>query len=186
METGIDPTSIDKVQEPPMYVTQEERKAVRDKDKGRISGAEMLHRLRVVEQAIIDGKRGGEIVQHLEEEHKITVAYNTVKKYMARVRDKWESEDAVLRPIWRQRQLTKLHQVALKMENSKAWGPWVSCQRLIADVEGNLQPVKVQQMEADPFEGWTTEELRAFVRSEGKIRPKDKGNGVSVASETLH
>lgn len=153
----------------------------------RITDAELLYRLRVVEQALIDGKRGGEILDVLKNEHSRDVPYSTVASYMQRVRDKWEQEDAMLRPLWRERQLRKLHDVAATLEGKSEWGNWVKVQRLIADLEGNLAPVKVEHSQADPFEGWSLDELRRFIDTKGKEVPQrargesgGAGNGGTV------
>lgn len=134
------------------------------------SDAEQLFRLRIVEQAIIDGKRGGQIVEELKK-HGRVLTYNTAAMYMRRVRDKWALEDSLLRPIWRERQMRKLHDVAERLERGGYWGHWVSVQKLIADLEGNLAPVKVEHRQVEEFEGWTVEELETYVESKGQIRP---------------
>lgn len=140
-----------------------------------ISDVEMLYRLRIVEAALIDGKRGAEIIEALALEGRV-VPYSTVCDYMRRVRDKWEQEDSLLRPLWRERQLRKLHDVAAKLEKGMNWGHWVNVQKLIAQVEGNLAPQKLEvEHHSDPFDGWTIEELRRFVESEGKEIPSRFG-----------
>lgn len=137
---------------------------------GATSDAELLYRLRVVEQAIIDGKRGAQIQEELKN-HGRTVPYTTVMGYTRKVRDKWSHEDSLLRPIWRERQMRKLHDVAAILEAGGHWGHWVAVQKLIADLEGNLAPVKVEHKQVDQFEGWTVEELERYVESGGQFRP---------------
>lgn len=163
----------------------------------RISQAELLYRLRIVEQALIDGMRGGQVMEHLNSivGQKKPIPYTTVSHYMGRVKDKWEAEDKMLRPIWRERQLRKLHDVAHKLETQAAWAHWIAVQKLIADLEGNLAPVKVEHSHRDEFEGWTLEELREYIASDGKRIPEraltagegaGKTGSVFSSGETVH
>jgi hypothetical protein len=136
-----------------------------------ISDVELLFRLRIVERALIDGQRGAQVVEALAREGR-DVPYSTVSQYQRRVRDKWAAEDDQLRPIWRERQMRKLHDIAAKLERQQAWGHWVNVQRLIADVEGNNAPTKVEVTQREQFDGWTPKELRAFIASEGETVPE--------------
>jgi len=130
--------------------------------------AEELFRLRVVEQAIMDGKRGGQIIELFADLHNRTISANQLTRYMGMVRDKWEAEDSLLRPMWRERQIRKLHDIAGKLETLAAWSHWIAVQKLIADLEGNNAPLKVEQKTVDEFDGWSLEQLREFVKSEGE------------------
>lgn len=149
------------------------------------SDSEQLFRLRVVEQAIIDGKRGGQIREALKDVGR-DIPYSTVERYMRRVRDKWAHEDSLLRPIWRERQMRKLHDVADRLERGGHWGHWIACQKLIADLEGNLAPVKVEHKNVEEFDGWTVEELEAYVASKGQVRPERfvEGGGAAGPGHT--
>jgi len=138
----------------------------------RIPDAELLLRMRYVEQALIDGKRGQGVVDFLKEK-KINVKYGTVVSYMQRVRDRWEEDDALLRPIWRERQLRKLHDVAYELESMKEWKYWIQVQKLIAHIEGNLAPTQHKvETKTDAFEDWTLQELRDFVDTKGEAMPE--------------
>lgn len=137
-----------------------------------LSDADLLLRLRIVEQALIDGKRGGQVLEELNAALSLNVPYSTCADYMRRVRDKWELEDSMLRPIWRERQMRKVHEIAKEIEKDRAWGHWISAQRLIADLEGNLAPVKVDVTHRDQFEDWELDELKRYVKSEGKEIPE--------------
>ena len=138
---------------------------------GHIPKAERLFRFRIVEACLRDGKRGAEIVEELQA-HGRKVVWSQVSEYIADVKYKWEQEDAQLRPIWRERQLRKLHEVALKLEAPKTWGHWIRLQELIAKIEGNMAPEKVDvTTRTDEFEGWTVEELRQYVETDGRQIP---------------
>jgi hypothetical protein len=147
---------------------------------GATSDSEQLFRLRIVEQAIIDGKRGGQILEVLKG-HGRDISYSTLSMYMRRVRDKWAHEDSLLRPIWRERQMRKIHDVADRLERGGHWGHWIACQKLIADLEGNLAPVKVEHKQVEEFDGWTVEELEAYVASKGQVRPERFAEGSGTA-----
>lgn len=153
---------------------------------------ELLYRLRVVEACLLDGKRGGEIIEELQA-HGRTVPVSTVNHYIVRIRDKWEQEDSLVRPIRRERQTRKLHDVARKLEALGAWGHWIAVQKLIADLEGNLAPVKVEHSKADPFEDWSLDELRSYIESKGESVPERfiggsiaTGKRASDKTATLH
>ena len=149
------------------------------KNRGKVPGSggpatpdcELLFRMRIVEKCLLDGMRGGEIIEALQAEGR-TVPVSTVNHYIVRIRDKWNQEDSLLRPIRRERQTRKLHDVARKLEDAQAWGHWVAVQKLIADLEGNLAPVKVEHSQADPFEEWSLDELRAYIDSKGQSEPR--------------
>lgn len=136
-----------------------------------LTDAELLFRLRIVEACLLDGKRGGEVIEALKEAGR-TVPLSTVNHYIVRIRDKWEQEDSLVRPIRRERQTRKLHDVARKLEALGAWGHWIAVQKLIADLEGNLAPVKVEHSKADPFEDWSLDELRSYIESKGESVPE--------------
>lgn len=156
----------------------------------KITKAERLFRFRVVEQSMRDGKRGAEIMEDLHAVGRHCL-WPMVSEYIADVRYKWEMEDAQLRPIWRERQLRKLHEVSLKLEGPKTWNQWIRVQELIARVEGNLAPEKVDvTTRTDEFEGWSVTELRQYVETDGRFIPErfrsaraSKGNGSSLPWE---
>jgi hypothetical protein len=132
--------------------------------------AELLFRLRVVEAALLDGKRSGGVMEALKDEGRV-VPLSTVNGYILRIRDRWEMEDAMVRPMRRERQTRKLHDVAEKLEALGAWGHWIAVQKLIADLEGNLAPVKVEHKQVDQFEDWSLVELREYIDSDGEVIP---------------
>lgn len=138
---------------------------------GLIPKAERLFRFRLVEASLRNGKRGAEIMEELHSFGR-HVSWAQVSEYIADVRYKWEQEDAQLRPIWRERQLRKLHEIARQIEETKAWGHWIRLQELIAKVEGNFAPEKIDvTTHTDEFEGWTVEELKHYVESDGREIP---------------
>lgn len=138
---------------------------------GSITDAEALLRLRIVEQCLVDGKSVGAIMQELEEVHDRKLTYSAVSRYIVKVRDKWAREDALTGPVRRERQLRKLHEIAFRLEGLQAWGHWLGVQKLIADIEGNNAPLKVEHAPAEPFEGWSLKELQTYVESGGKAVP---------------
>ena len=163
---------------------------------GSVTRTELLYRLRIVEQALVDGKRGAEILAVLAASGR-KVSPGTLTRYIRMVRDKWGEEDALMRPIWRERQLRKLHDVAFKLEQSEAWSQWIQAQRLIADIEGNLAPTQVDHhLSVDPFDEWKLDELERYVQSQGRVIPARFADGSETTpalgevepgeSETVH
>lgn len=132
-----------------------------------------LH-LRLIERFLIMGKRGGQIIEAIHKEHGIMIDPGLFWDYVERIRDKWEREDRLLRPIWRERQLRKLHDVAERLEQKELWQSWIQLQKMIADIEGNYAPIKVEARAVDPFEGWTAEELQLFVEKGERPRRMKK------------
>lgn len=131
---------------------------------GRPSDAERLFRFRVVEEALRDGKRGSEIMDLLSEKGR-KCTWTTVSQYISDVIYKWEMEDAQLRPVWRERQLRKLHNVASLLELRGKWNVWIRVQELIAKIEGNLSPTKIDVSAQDDFEGWSLDELTRYIQN---------------------
>jgi hypothetical protein len=136
------------------------------------SRAERLFRLRVVEEAMVEGKRAAEVQEVLAAVGRV-VPTRTVADYIRAVRLKWEEEDRIHRKSTRARQLRDLYQTAALMKKSRAWASWVATQKLIADLEGNV-PERGQLPDETPagdFDGWSQEELDSYIVSGGEAEP---------------
>lgn len=138
----------------------------------KISRAEMLLRIRVVEGLMLRGFLGRDVQRALDKQFGKTIPWYTVQKYIRHVAAMWEEEDALARPYRRARQLRQLHDVADQLMEDKAWREWLETQRLIARIEGNEAPLQHELSVHSKFEGWTVEELEAYAQSNGKTVPK--------------
>jgi len=136
------------------------------------SRAERLFRLKVVEEAMVSGKRAAAVQEALAKAGRVVPA-RTVGDYIRAVRLKWEEEDKLHSRSTRQRQLRDLYATAEEMKANRAWASWVSCQKLIADLEGNFPkddgPTATDAPE--DFAGWSREELDAYIASGGEAEP---------------
>lgn len=137
----------------------------------RISRAEMILRVRIVEGLMLRGFLGRDVQRGLEQQFKQTIPWNTVQKYVRHVAAMWEEEDALARPYRRQRQLRQLHDVADQLLDRKAWKEWLETQRLIARIEGNEAPLQHELSVRSKFDGWSVEELESYAASAGKTVP---------------
>lgn len=146
--------------------------------------AERLFRLKVVEEAMIKGARGGAIQEALAKVGRV-VPQRTITDYIRAIRLKWEEEDKLFSRATRQRQLRNLYLKAESMANGKAWSAWVSCQKLIADLEGNYPKddgAHLGTAGPEDFAGWSETELDQYVESGGEKEPKWIKHARSAAS----
>ncbi len=93
----------------------------------------------------------------------------TLDDYMARVRAQWDEETKAEAPTRRARQLRRLYGHVRTMLNRGRLNDLANMERLIAQIEGNLAPIKVE--ETKPSRGWDSlsdDELEAF-RQTGKL-----------------
>lgn len=141
-------------------------------DRVQTTRAERLFRLRVVEEAMIEGKRAAAVQEALAKVGRAVPA-RTVTDYIRAVRLKWEEEDKLHSGATRQRQLRDLYETARSMKAAKAWSAWVATQKLIADLEGNFPKDDglPDGAGSEDFSGWSDEELDAYIESGGVKEP---------------
>lgn len=99
----------------------------------------------------------------------IAMPPRTLDDYMHRVRAAWDEEGKQEAPTRRARQLRRLYGHIRTMIQRGRYNDLANMERLIAQVEGNLAPMKVET--GPPKRGWddlTDDELEAF-RQTGKL-----------------
>lgn len=99
----------------------------------------------------------------------IVMPPRTLDDYMRRVREAWEEEGKEESPTRRQRQLRRLQGHIRTMVARGKYDALANMERLVAQIEGNLAPVKIET--GPPKRGWDSlsdDELEAF-RTTGKL-----------------
>ncbi len=129
--------------------------------------AELQLRLRVVEGLMLRGFMGREVQESLRTIYHKDIPWPTVAKYIRHVAKLWEEEDALARPYRRQRQLRQLYMAADDMlqHDPPMYREWLETQRLIARIEGNEAPQRIELDRADRFDGWSVEELEHYANT---------------------
>lgn len=138
----------------------------------RASRAEVERRSRSIEQMLASGKTRHEMARATG------MPLRTVDEYARRVRARWQEDAQAHANDARGRALRRLLALRERLLAANAWGPLVSLERLIADVEGvrgtaNAGPpaetstmsMKVRPMTAE----WLRERLPLLVQAVGRL-----------------
>lgn len=138
--------------------------------KNKADAVEMAFRIRIVEECLIAGKRGSEIVEALANAGRV-VAKRSVEDYIRKVREKWLKEDQLHAPATRARQLRELYRTIRLMVEDRAWSPYVKAHQLLAQLEGNYPTEETGAQEQGEFVGWSQTELDRYIESNGRDEP---------------
>lgn len=136
----------------------------------RADAIELAFRMRVVEECLIVGKRGNEIVEALANTGR-KIPKRTVEDYIKKCREKWLREDRLHAPATRARQLRELYRTVRLMIEDRAWSSYVAAHKLLAQLEGNFPTEEAGPQEQGDFVNWSHTELDRYIESNGREEP---------------
>lgn len=124
---------------------------------------------REIGNLMVLGTPKAQILAALLKEHGLDMPPRTLDDYMARVRANWDAEMREELPTRKARQTRRLMgHIRTALARGKL-GDVAQLERLVAQIEGNLAPMKIET--GPPKRGWddlTDEELESF-RTTGKL-----------------
>ena len=125
-------------------------------------------RIRAIERLILNGHSGKGLVVALSEDLGRVYRWAEIKNDVKSVCVALSEADDIEAPAFRARQRLQLHAAARLMWVKGHIGKWTKIQRLIANLEGNDAPKKIDIRKANEFEGWTIQDLDMFAET-GKV-----------------
>lgn len=100
--------------------------------------SEIIQRLTVVEELLAKGTPQHRVVELAQKQWGSSKA--TAYRYCATVRERWAKEREQSRPSDVEATLARLVRLSHKLETKEAWGPLMTCEKLMADVRGVRAP----------------------------------------------
>lgn len=133
--------------------------------------AEVKTRTELVEQFMSYGAPRAAIRAALER-NGLPMPERTLDEYMRRVREQWAREDDDQRPTRRARQLLRLYAQVRVLTEAKRHRDVLERERLIAQIEGNLAPLKVEStVRRRGWDDLSEADLEYIRKNDGKLPP---------------
>lgn len=131
-----------------------------------------VHNIQVqVETLMLYNVSGPEIRRALAQ-NGVEVSERSLDDYSRRIRDQWAADAAAARATARERQLSRLYgQVRALQRDGKHHGEVREREKLIAKIEGNLAPLKLEVVEKSSWDDLTPEQLDYMAKNGGKLPP---------------
>lgn len=184
--------SVSKSQQEP-DAPKKKRKKIPGSGGKPISQAELFCRLQIVEEAMIEGRHGRDIIPVLYSKG-YDVPWGTLQTYIARIRKRWEEERVASIPIRRdahRRRLNNMIRIMLRRlkrpDYIPNWSDVVKALEQLARIEGNFAPEQREIKHVDEFEGWSREELQHFIETDEEPEwTKNKNRIKEEENPTVH
>ncbi len=124
------------------------RDAARPPGGRRQSKAEVERRMARADELLRQSAPRGAIVTVMAAE--FSAAPRTVDDYLARVRRRWETDNASSAEVERERAVLRLERLAEKFEDKEAWTALVNVERLLIDLRGLRAAAPVVEAPSSP------------------------------------